>query len=65
MTEVHVEHQPLDAGVPVVLRDYGRHVRLAFDPAQIEEGQALVAAVAALPRLAGAMKVVYRHRADA
>jgi len=62
-TEVLVEETDLDAGIPMVFRDFGKRVRIAFDPREIDEATALTLLTAFVPRLAGAMNVV--HRADA
>lgn len=60
MTEVHVEQGPLDAGSPMVYKDYGHRVRMAFDPERIAEPVALSLLALFLPRLHADMKVVHR-----
>lgn len=60
MTEVHVEQGPLDAGEPLVFKDYGQRVRLLFDPRLIAEGAALNLLEAFLPHLAGRALIVRR-----
>ncbi|TXS78645.1 hypothetical protein [Streptomyces sp. sk2.1] len=62
-TEVLVERASLDDGVVMIFKEFGRRVRMAFDPRRISESRALALLCQYLPRLIGAMKVV--HRADA
>ena len=60
--EVHVETAVLDDGNPIVYRDFGRRVRLAYDPRQINQGEALDLLTHFLPECAGAEVI---HRAGA
>ncbi|MEV4438199.1 hypothetical protein AB0K09_04140 [Streptomyces sp. NPDC049577] len=60
MTEVRVERGSLDRGVAMVYKDYGRHVRVMFDPRETTESAALQLLCQLVPRLAGAMSVT-RH----
>lgn len=39
--EIRVESVQLDDRVPVVFRDYGQYIRVAYDPAQITRAKAL------------------------
>lgn len=63
MTEVHVEQGPLDAGVPLVFKEYGRRVRMLFDPQQIGEDAALTLLENHLPHLT--QRTVVTRRAHA
>jgi hypothetical protein len=49
---VQVEQAPLDDGYPVMWRDFGQNVRMAYDPKQITESAALVFLNVHVPRLA-------------
>lgn len=60
MTEVHVEQGPLDAGEPLVFKDYGQRVRMMFDPQRIAESAALDLLEVFLPHLAGRALIVRR-----
>lgn len=62
-TEVLVERTSLDDGVVMIFKEFGRRVRVAFDPRRITEAVALALLCQYLPKLAGAMNVV--HRTDA
>ncbi|MFE7105581.1 hypothetical protein ACFU98_10855 [Streptomyces sp. NPDC057575] len=62
-TEVLVERADLDEGIVMIFKEFGRRVRMAFDPRRITESRALALLCQYLPKLIGAMKVV--HRADA
>ncbi|MEU0808731.1 hypothetical protein [Streptomyces sp. NPDC005970] len=53
MTDVHVESAELDDGIPVMYRDSGTRVRVAYDPKQISEDAALVLVCLRIPRLVG------------
>jgi hypothetical protein len=57
--EVHVEQGHLDEGNPLVYREFGHHVRMAYDPRQIGEADALNLLMQFLPRTVGA-EVVHR-----
>lgn len=57
MTSVRIEAVDLDDGVPVMYRDFGSYVRLAHDPAQMDEAAALALLVLRLPRLVGSLEV--------
>ncbi|BAU83310.1 hypothetical protein SLA_2383 [Streptomyces laurentii] len=61
--EVLVEEADLDDGVVMIFKDFGRRVRMAFDPRWLNESAALQLLCEDLPRLAGAMNVT--HHADA
>ncbi|MEV4437522.1 hypothetical protein AB0K09_00645 [Streptomyces sp. NPDC049577] len=51
MVELRVERLRLDADVPMMYRDSGRLVRMAYDPEQIDEAAALALLYARVPRL--------------
>ncbi|MFM9637654.1 hypothetical protein [Streptomyces turgidiscabies] len=57
MAEVRVETAELDEGTPMMYRDFGPYVRLAHDPAQMDEAAALALLCASLPRLIGELEV--------
>lgn len=56
-TEVHVIEADLDDGVMMIFKDFGRRIRVAFDPRRITESAALRLLCHYLPRLIGAMRV--------
>lgn len=60
--EVHVEQGRLGDGNPMVYRDYGQRVRLAYDPDQVAEDTALGLLHLFLPGTIGATII---HRANA
>lgn len=60
MTNIRIERARLDPGTPLVYRDDGRVVRVAFDPGQITEEAALAVLCLRLPRLVGDVRVI-RH----
>lgn len=57
MVDVKVEQGELDTGIPMMFRDFGSRIRLAYDPAQISEAAALVYLCLSVPRLAHNMKL--------
>ncbi|MEV6105755.1 hypothetical protein AB0M28_13710 [Streptomyces sp. NPDC051940] len=59
MTEVHVEQGDLDNGIGMVFRDFGRRVRMCFDPRVLVEAAALALLCQFLPRLVDAMTVMH------
>lgn len=66
MTRVQVltEQAALSAGSVLVYKDYGSHVRVAYDPDRLTEGQALALVYARIPRLAtGSAEVVHHAHA--
>ncbi|WP_405799340.1 hypothetical protein [Streptomyces sp. NBC_01506] len=58
MTDVRVERAELDSGIPVMYRDYGDRVRMAYDPAQIAEAAAIALLCVQLPRLVGGLVLI-------
>lgn len=60
-TEVLIEEADLDDGIVMIFRDFGRRIRMAFDPRRLTESAALQLLCQYLPRLVGAMRI---HRAD-
>ncbi|WP_326730278.1 hypothetical protein [Streptomyces phaeochromogenes] len=58
MTDVQVEETDLDAGIPVMYRDYGQRVRMAYDPSQIDEAAAVALLCVRIPRLIGDLDLV-------
>ena len=52
--EVHVEQGNLGEGNPLVYRDFGCRVRMAFDPKQITEDAAITLLHLFHPRTVGA-----------
>lgn len=56
-TEVHVMEADLDDGVVMIFKEFGRRVRMAFDPRRLSEAAALQLLCTYLPRLIGAMSV--------
>ncbi|MFR0357298.1 hypothetical protein [Streptomyces sediminimaris] len=60
MTDIRIERARLDPGTPLVYRDDGRVVRVAFDPGQITEEATLALLCLRLPRLVGDVRVI-RH----
>lgn len=59
MTDVHVEQADLDTGIPVMYRDYGQKVRMAYDPSQIDEAAALALLCVQVPRLIGSLELIH------
>lgn len=59
MTDVHVERARLSDGIPVMYRDYGTRVRLAFDPKQISQPAAIALLCISLPRLIEGFRLLY------
>lgn len=59
-TEVHVEEADLDDGVVMIFRDFGRRIRMAFDPRRLTESAAIQLLCRYLPRLVGAIRLVRR-----
>lgn len=56
MTDVvQVEQEVLDVGIPMMFRDLGTRIRMAYDPGQISESQAVSVLCAHIPRLANGM----------
>lgn len=58
MTDVQVEQAELDTGIPVMFRDYGHKVRMAYDPGQIGEAAALALLCIHVPRLIGSLELI-------
>lgn len=59
MTVVVVEQVGLDEGLPVLYRDGESRVRMAYDPAQISEPEALLVTALGLRRPLGGLRVRY------
>lgn len=57
-TEVLIEEADLDDGIVMIFKDFGRRIRMAFDPRRLTESAALQLLCRYLPRLVGAMSVV-------
>jgi hypothetical protein len=57
VTDVHVESARLDDGVPLMYRNLGERVLLAFDPRQISEDAAIAVLCIHLPQLIGNIRV--------
>lgn len=57
MTDVRVEQVELDRGVPMMYRDFGKYVRLAHDPQQIDEASALALLCLGMPQFVGHLSV--------
>ncbi|OII66161.1 hypothetical protein BJP40_00905 [Streptomyces sp. CC53] len=62
MAEVRVEQAALDSGVVMAFARYGRLLRMAYDPDDITEADALVM-LREQGALAGAVHVVHRTTA--
>lgn len=60
MTDVQVERVELDTGIPVMYRDYGQRVRMAYDPEQIGEAAAIALLCVHVPRLTGSLELIHR-----
>lgn len=58
VTKVQMERAELDRGIPVMYRDYGQCVRLAYDPEQINEAAAIALLIARMPRLVGCLELI-------
>lgn len=58
MTDVEVERAELDSGIPVMYRDSGHRVRMAYDPDQIGEAAAIALLCTRIPRLVGHLELV-------
>lgn len=56
--DVRVERADLDAGIPVMYRDTGKRVRMAYDPNQISEDAARALLCLCVPRLAPTLLLV-------
>jgi hypothetical protein len=61
VTDVRVERETLDGGIPMMYRDCGTHVRLAHDPQQMDEAAALALLCLKVPRLVGNLEVRRVH----
>lgn len=61
MIDVQMEREELDAGTPMMYRDFGSRIRIAFDPNQVTEERALVILCMRIPRLAHHMKLHRRY----
>ncbi|WP_028814465.1 hypothetical protein [Streptomyces flavidovirens] len=61
MTDVQMERAELDGGIPVMYRDYGHRVRMAYDPAQIDEAAAIALLCVRVPRLVNSLELIRRH----
>jgi hypothetical protein len=57
VAEVRVEEAELDDGTPMMYRDFGSYLRLAHDPAQIDEASALALLCVRVPRLIGDLQI--------
>lgn len=55
MTDVRLDEEQLDGGVPVMYRDFGHRVRAAYDPRQINRTEALALLCLRLPQLVGSL----------
>lgn len=55
--DVQVEREVLDTGIPMMYRDLGARIRVAYDPSQISEGAAVAVLCIRVPRLAHNMKL--------
>lgn len=53
-----MESANLDTGIPMMYRDYGHRVRMAYDPAQIGEAAALALLCTRVPRLVGSLDLI-------
>ncbi|MCP3817788.1 hypothetical protein NLX86_06460 [Streptomyces sp. A3M-1-3] len=53
-----MERASLDSGIPVMYRDYGDRVRMAYDPEQIGEAAALALLCVRVPRLVGQLELI-------
>lgn len=53
-----MERASLDAGIPVMYRDYGHRVRMAYDPQQIGEAAAVALLCVRVPRLLGSLELI-------
>ena len=51
MTQLHIERETLDGGYPIVFQDLGARVRMAYDPEQTTEAEALAILYVHIPRL--------------
>ncbi|MER7908241.1 hypothetical protein [Streptomyces sp. NPDC096068] len=58
-TEVHVVEADLDDGIVMIFKEFGRRIRMAFDPRRLTESAALHLLCQYLPWLAGSMNVVH------
>lgn len=57
VTEVIAERESLGPGVAMIYRDFGCHVRMAFDPQKTTEADAVALLRRYIPRLDGAAEV--------
>jgi hypothetical protein len=55
--EVKMEREVLDTGIPMMHRDLGSRVRIAYDPSQTSEGAAVACLCLRIPRLAHNMNL--------
>jgi hypothetical protein len=53
-----MERAELDNGIPVMYRDYGHRVRMAYDPEQIGEAAAIALLCVRVPRLLGSLELI-------
>lgn len=53
-----MERAELDTGIPVMYRDYGQRVRMAYDPQQINEAAAIALLCVRVPRLLGGLELI-------
>ena len=58
VTDVEMERAELDSGIPVMYRDYGQRVRMAYDPQQISEAAAIALLCVRVPRLLGGLELI-------
>ncbi|WP_326811691.1 hypothetical protein [Streptomyces scopuliridis] len=52
-----MECADLDDGIPMMYRDFGDRVRMAYDPSQIEEAVAIALLCVRVPRLVGSLEL--------
>ncbi|MEU0691928.1 hypothetical protein [Streptomyces uncialis] len=57
MIDLRVESADLDSGIPMMYRDDGPRVRMAYDPTQMGEAEALALLCTRIPRLVGAIRI--------
>lgn len=55
VADVRLQEARLDEGVHVMYRDFGRYVRAAYDPHQINRAQALALLCTRLPQIVGSL----------
>lgn len=61
MTQVLVEQAALSRGSVLVYKDYGKRVRMAYDPHRTDEDTALNLLRARIPRLGNGRMVIAHH----